>query len=164
MTEDLNPKFQSELDAILSAKEKDSPKSQPPVEMGVKMSAIVDVSPGIWQIAPIILLRGTLEDAAAFVMELDEMARGAGGDTTATSVAFANFLDKAGMAIPVPENLPRPSLDTQIGFLFSEIADMRVEFEARLNSLEQSKGYFEDLKPLAKRSWWSKFISWLLPD
>lgn len=156
MTEDLNPKFQSELDAILSAnplpeKEKDSPKPQPPVEMGVKMSAVVEVAPGIWQIAPIILLRGTVGDAATFVMELDEMARGAGGDTTATSVAFANFLDKAGMAIPVPENLPRP-----IGFLFSEIADMRVEFEARLNGLEQNS--------TSKRSWWESFISWLFPD
>ncbi|MEI6046689.1 MAG: hypothetical protein WCS37_20235 [Chloroflexota bacterium] len=78
------------------------------------------------------------------------------GIPPATSVAFANFLDKAGMAIPVPENLPRPSLDTQIGFLFSEIADMRVEFEARLNGLEQNS--------TSKRSWWESFISWLFPD
>jgi len=101
MTEDLNPKFQSELDAILSAnplpeKEKDSPKPQPAPEMGVKMSAAVEVAPGIWQIAPIILLRGTLEDATTFVMELDEMARGDGGDTTRYLCCFRQLPRQSG--------------------------------------------------------------------
>lgn len=178
--DDLNPKLKREIDAILAAKsleknKKDSSpnssQSSPIIKMGVKLSVMSETSPGIWQIAPVILLRGTLEDAATFVREIDEMARGDEG-TTSISAAFTDFLAEAGMA--VPEALKKeletsPSLEEQISYLFSAVADMQTE----LNSTARPKGpdlennskgsveVEEDLKPLTL-NWWAKFISWLL--